>query len=53
MKIFDRLKCLFGKHRWDYWGNVFVSERKCKVCNRHDIKLGTGIFVKQIPVKRR
>jgi hypothetical protein len=48
-----KLLCALFGHKWDYWGNVCVQERKRKRCDRHDIKFGNGAFVRQIPVKRR
>ena len=53
MNLIRKIACILKGHDWDMWGNVFVQERKCKRCDRHDIKFANGAFVRQIPVRRK
>ena len=32
MNLIRKVACFIKGHNWDYWGNVFVQERKCKRC---------------------
>ncbi len=53
ISFFDRIKCIFGKHDWGYWGTFndefnlddITNERTCMVCRKHQTEVDLNLSI--------
>lgn len=53
LSIFDRVKCFFGVHAWEYYGTFndefnlddITNERICIFCNKHQTEIDLNLSI--------